>query len=115
MSTWRRLSVRDGRLPNDGPYEGVPAHLYGPLRDWVDSNFGSTGDPEPAWRLVAALQLDIFPLHTRRITVREVTEALSAQQPDRMLDVVDAVLHLEEFPRAFGWTETPPSLLTPRP
>lgn len=104
MSTWQRLSVRDGHLPDDGPYEGVPPHLYGPLREWVDSSFGRSGttaDVEAGWRLVAILRLDLFPPDSRQITVRDVTEALSRQQPDLMLDVVDAALHLERFLQGF--------------
>lgn len=100
MSTWLRLSVRDGRIPDDGPYEGVPGHLYQPLREWVNSNFGgkfgSYADIDGGPRLMAAVRLPIIPASGRRITVHQVTEALY-QHPDLMLDAVDAVLHLEEF------------------
>jgi hypothetical protein len=101
MSDWQRLSVRDGRAADDGPYDGVPGHLYLPLREWVDSNFGGsfgsqanhTGGP----RLMAAARLPIALAQDRgKITVREVTGALFAA-PDLMLDVVDAALHLSEF------------------
>lgn len=101
MSDWQRLSVRDGRVSDDGPYDGVPPHLYLPLRDWVDSNFGgrygSTADHEGGPRLMAAARLSFAPSRDGgRITVRQVTEALFTA-PDLMLDVVDAALHLGEF------------------
>jgi hypothetical protein len=100
MSGWNRLSVRDGRATDDGPYEGVPGHLYQPLREWVDNVFGgrygSTADQEGGSRLLAAVRLEIVPPRGRRIHVRDVTEALF-RSPDRMLDVVDAALHFDEF------------------
>jgi hypothetical protein len=40
--TWRPLSVREGERPDEGPYEGVPRHLYEPLRQWTNSFFGGT-------------------------------------------------------------------------
>lgn len=100
MSTWQRLSVRDGRVPDDGPYEGVPSHLYQPLREWIDSNFGgkygSWADAKGGPRLIAAVRLPLVPPQGRQITVRQVTEALY-QHPELILDAVDAVLHLDEF------------------
>jgi hypothetical protein len=97
MSDWQRLSVRDGRASDDGPYEGVPRHLYQPLRYWIDSWLG--GDPG-SWsdinggpRLAAAIRADVGPLRGQKLTVRVVTESLWAQ-PDLMLDAVDAALHL---------------------
>lgn len=37
--TWKPLFVRLGQEEEAGPYEGVPAHLYGPLIDWLDREF----------------------------------------------------------------------------
>lgn len=100
--TWQPLSVRDGREKDEGPYEGVPWHLYEPLREWVDATFGgypgSSYDSSNGPRLAAALRYPVYPRNGAYLTVREVTAAL-AQRPDVMLDVVDAVLHL--------WTVTP--------
>jgi hypothetical protein len=101
MSDWQRLSVRDGRVSDDGPYDGVPAHLYLPLRDWVDSTFGgrygSPADRAGGPKLMASVRLPFVPSQeTDRITVRQVTGALFTA-PDLMLDVVDAALHLDEF------------------
>ena len=100
MSDWQPLSVRDGRISDEGPYEGVPRHLYQPLREWVDSHFGqsyeSAADRYNGPRLMAAARLDIIPSRGHQVTVRTVTEALFLS-PDRMLDVVDAALHLDAF------------------
>ena len=32
---WQPLSVREGRRPPDGPYEGVPVHLKNGLLSWL--------------------------------------------------------------------------------
>ena len=102
MSDWQRPSVRDGRASDDGPYDDVPGHLYLPLREWVDTAFGgrygSYEDQDGGPKLVAAARIPIVPSPgIGKITVRRVTETL-AEAPDLMLDVVDAALHLGEFP-----------------
>jgi hypothetical protein len=99
--TWQPLSIREGRKTDDGPYEGVPAHLVGPLREWVDWRFGgapgSAADNEEGSRLVAAIRYAVTPVYNERLTVRRVTFVVSTSAPYLMLDVVDAVLHLKEF------------------
>jgi hypothetical protein len=99
MSDWQRLSVRDGRASDDGPYEGVPRHLYQPLRDWIDSWLGGTpgswSDANGGPRLAAAIRVDVVPPRGHKLTVRLVTEALYTQ-PDLMLDALDAALHLNQ-------------------
>lgn len=37
---WQRLSEREGRREPDGPYEGVPEHLAGPLVYWLEARLG---------------------------------------------------------------------------
>lgn len=85
MSEWQPLSVRDGRATDDGPYDGVPSHLYLPLREWVDSTFGgnsgSQADHEGGPKLVAAARIPIvLPRGRGGVTVRQVTDALSEAQ-----------------------------------
>jgi hypothetical protein len=105
--TWRPLSVREGERPDEGPYEGVPAHLYQPLRQWTDSFFGgnynSHSDVHNGPRLVAAAHLPIMPSANGKVTVRDVTSAISAE-PGRMLDIVDAALHLAD-PAYYAYIE----------
>ena len=95
--TWQPLSVRDGRVKNEGPYEDVPEHLFEPLRHWVETSFtGEPGYMDATWggpRLAAAVRFPIRPRPGQPLTVQEVTQAL-VRAPVVMLDVVDAVLHL---------------------
>lgn len=98
--TWQRLSVRDRQVRDDGPYEGVPDHLFEPLREWVDFNFGgapnSYSDVHGGPRLASALRRTVFPQAGGRLTVRTVTTSVSpVRYPSVMLDIVDAVLHLQ--------------------
>lgn len=37
---WQRLSERERRREADGPYEGVPEHLAGPLVYWLEARLG---------------------------------------------------------------------------
>jgi hypothetical protein len=97
--TWQPLSVRDGRADENGPYEGVPDHLFEPLRHWVDTSF--TGDPgfmDGYWggpRLAAAVRYPIRPRPDQPLTVQEITLSLQrAVGRSATLDIVDAVLHL---------------------
>ena len=95
--TWQPLSVREGRAKDKGPYEGVPSHLYEPLRQWVDDTFGGSGrtSRDNGARLAAALRYAVRPRSGQSLTVQELTASL-AQRADVMLDVVDAVLYLLE-------------------
>jgi hypothetical protein len=40
---WHRLSTREGKKPPSGPYEGVPAHLMGPVVNWIVALFPGRG------------------------------------------------------------------------
>jgi hypothetical protein len=98
---WERLSVREGRAQKDGPFEGVPPHLFDPLRSWVDHAFGgsnySMDDIEGGYKLAAVIRWT--PPRDRApstLTVRAVTQSL-ASEPDLILDAVDAALHLREM------------------
>jgi hypothetical protein len=98
--TWQPLSIREGGRPDDGPFEGVPQHLFEPLRDWVNRTFGGTPlslmDVYNGPRLAAASRVSVTPTHRDRLTVRDVTAAMT-DRPDLMMDAVDAVLHFGEL------------------
>ncbi|MFH9203183.1 hypothetical protein ACH4KT_37985 [Streptomyces anulatus] len=82
-----RFSVRIGMSEevDEAPYDGVPEHLLGPLREWVGSNFS---DHSPA-AMTLCLQL--------RITVRSSPlSQLMARNGWELLDIVDAVLGYED-------------------
>lgn len=101
---WHRLSVRDGRSSgDDGPFEGVPRHLFEPLRDWIDQTFGgmpmSQSNAETGVILAAAIHFGPARSKTEpTLTVRRVTEEVVVEafhgNTDLLLDAVDAVLHM---------------------
>jgi hypothetical protein len=80
--TWHRLSVREGRTPDgDGPFEDIPAHLFEPLRDWIDNKFGyapmSGANQERGVILAAAIHFGPSRNNAEStLTVRRVTEAV---------------------------------------
>lgn len=69
--------MRDGRAEDKGPFEGVPPHLFEPLRQWVDINFGRIPglpeDLEGGPVLAAAQRYRVFPRDGFPPTVRELT------------------------------------------
>jgi hypothetical protein len=100
--TWKPLSVREGITKDEAPYEGVPAHLFEPLCQWVNRIFGQdsttialTGFDSNASRLASAIRVEV-PLNPQGIlTVRAVTVSLR-RNPELALDAVDAVIHFGE-------------------
>ncbi|MFE3788030.1 hypothetical protein [Streptomyces goshikiensis] len=84
-----RFSVRTGLAAaseHDGPFEGVPDHLLGPLQHWVKSTLGSCdlGVPRSIclrMRIAAAAPQE-----------KEFVYALSVSEDIELLDVVDEVL-----------------------
>jgi hypothetical protein len=96
---WQRFSVRTGVVQDDGPYEDVPGHLYEPLVEWINYNFGgrpnSPADVEGGPRLAAAMRR-VIPHGDGPLTVRAVTGSISHfDTDDKLLDAVDAALYLK--------------------
>lgn len=93
---WQRLSVRDGKDTDNGPYEGVPRHLYEVLRGWANNEFGvppyALDYSSKGLKLAAAIHYPVS-LGNSGTSVQDVTEALIIA-PDKMLDLIDAGLHL---------------------
>lgn len=88
-------------MQDDGPYEDVPSHLFGPLLAWIDSSFGgrpdSLADTNGGPRLAAAIRRGVV-YEGNPITVRAVTASISPFDADEpVLDAVDAVLYLDEM------------------
>lgn len=88
----QRFSVRLGlsSLADDGPYEGVPAHLVRPLRDWVRHQLD--GDRRRMDESVASL-ICVRLRYTREPRTTAVAQLASAADLE-LLDVVDEVLAL---------------------
>lgn len=117
---WRPLSVREGRALDayDGPSEGVPSWLFGPLWSWVVNRypthydrgmFGSTiPDPQPLLSSIADYRRIAMAL---RISIEDArqpdpADAVGLQSrlyqrlletPDLLLDVADHWLATVNF------------------
>lgn len=94
--SWRRLSARESGVPDDGPYEGVPQHLMAALRGWINES-GHWYELRTSWnlpRLVAACRISLDP-YDDPTNIGMVLRATD-EQPESLLDMVDAVLHFEQ-------------------
>ena len=101
---WQPLSVRTGKREPDGPYEGVPAHLHGPLANWLDDRLhelDSSGD-RTLNQFAAALRI---PLNRTNIARGQILNAVEADE-SLFLDAIDLVLRLisYNYPRSEGLT-----------
>ncbi len=79
---WQPLSIRESGAKPDGPYEGVPSHLFEPLHDWA-VDVSRQGNLRQRVKLRLRLYEDLLP------------------GDDQLLDYVDALLHFfaETLPR----------------
>jgi hypothetical protein len=115
---WRPLGVREGRTSTgeyDGPHDGVPAWMFGPLWGWVVGRYptlrragvffpGSVavaGSVEDYRRIASALRVPIedgSEPHPRDATGLQarLLERLRTE-PYRLLDVADYWLHTVDF------------------
>lgn len=88
---WRPLSVRRGIAePDDGPFEGVPDHLRGPLTAWLADAIRcwDTLPIEVAMRLRFSIST-----HDGETAADELLAA-AAGNPDLFFDAVDALLSI---------------------
>lgn len=97
----RRLSERRGLAQDDGPFEGVPAHLLLPLQQWARAYLGhALDDPAGHQReaniirlaILCRVQVDDVRLYHRTLIGLAADEWGNA---DDFYDVVD--LHLQLF------------------
>ena len=88
-SRWQSLANREAGLPpDDAPYEGVPAHLEQPLRDWVYYGLADGGATGVALRLRRVVD-------PRRDQTRGITTLAYESKADlELLSVIDAILAL---------------------
>jgi len=115
---WRPLSVREGRSSTseyDGPHDGVPAWMFGPLWGWVVGRYPTVrragtffpgtvavaGSVETYRRIASALRVPIedgpepLPRDAAGLQAR-LLERLRTE-PYRLLDVADYWLHTVDF------------------
>lgn len=101
---WRPLHVResDDATRYDGPFDGVPSWLFMPLWDWVDSQMPNVwGGKTWSRSAIATYRSMAAALRTTFETlqdasgqhIRDGLYAYVAAEPDRLLSVVDWVLH----------------------
>lgn len=87
--TWQRLSQRASGTRPDGPYEGVPDHISGPLGDWLfeilqNASIAST----------VAIQLRVgMSSGLPEFKVARLLVAAASGDQNLCLDMADAVLH----------------------
>ncbi len=87
--TWQRLSQRASGTRSDGPYEGVPGHISGPLGDWLfeilqNASIAST----------VAIQLRVgMSSGLPEFKVARLLVAAASGDQNLCLDMADAVLH----------------------
>jgi len=92
---WQPLSVRVGTREPDGPYEGVPAHLRGVLRSWLNYVFSGIADSGDMLMLENVIMRVRAPVTDDR-DWRELSENLldaCSRDEQLYLDVLDACLH----------------------
>ncbi|MGZ4566912.1 MAG: hypothetical protein ACXVFZ_08790 [Blastococcus sp.] len=99
MAEWQPLSVRKGQSSPDGPFEGMPPHLWIYVREWLESQL------EPAEYTQAEPLGDAIALRLRiqrrdRLTAQSSILAVCAQDTDKALDVIDAVLYFTSGARS---------------
>ena len=94
--SWQPLSVRDGKKEPEGPHEGVPPHLDGPLRYWLEQLISERRVPNDsiASRLTSMLRLPYRrDINYPTLTTMHVLDDI-ARQEDGLLNAADAALHL---------------------
>lgn len=94
-------TVREGRPPPDGPYEGVPAHLHQPIRHWLDGAFGCHGGQFNPRTARTAIMLHVaalcrIPLSSAARDFELYGEIMGFchSNPDQFLDVVHTTIQL---------------------
>jgi hypothetical protein len=96
---WDPLSVRTGKRPPTGPYEGVPAHLVGPLSAWLEHRFPqvsripnrATADSAAVLQIEAANEIALNP-GASYYGARGVILRACVTNAELLLDVIDSVL-----------------------
>jgi hypothetical protein len=99
---WQPLSVREGRKFADRPHEGVPSHLRGPMKYWLERAFLSDPRgriPRLAVQVATAARVPYFPLSgaTAEVKVQAAVQAIDEQGDEAILDAIDACLQLRDW------------------
>ncbi|MFF9352322.1 hypothetical protein [Streptomyces sp. NPDC014734] len=89
-----RFSVRVGLAEPefDGPFEGIPPHLTGPLQKWVEQALfigGGRYDEDTAQLLCVRMRIPVLREHAGLFPY---TKTLTSSTGDNLLDIVDALL-----------------------
>lgn len=85
--TWQPLSQRMSGAEPDGPYEGIPSHLKGPLTEWI----GLAVEPV-ARELTLRLRIPV-PASESHLIVGYIVK-FATMNTNNFLNVLDGVLHI---------------------
>jgi hypothetical protein len=91
VAQWQPLSVRAGKSAPDGPFEGMPPHLWSYVQDWLEKEL----EPDQytrAERLGDAIALRLRIERHEHATAQTSIMFARSRNTDRALDVIDAVL-----------------------
>ncbi|MGW1956113.1 hypothetical protein ACWCPI_25760 [Streptomyces sp. NPDC001920] len=86
---WQPLSRRHISTREEALFEGVPDHLIRPLEAWITGYLD--GYPELTERVALLMRVALDTPDPEQLV-----EAVSASDSSRLLDVVDAVLHIDK-------------------
>ena len=103
---WTPRSQRLGRRDLDGPYDGVPTHLRGPLIDWLEQSLLNGGGWETGLMtaLTVRLRVPIAP-GSNGWDVMQAIKKSCQEDESTFLDFVEGVLYAKGL-----WSSEAPHL-----
>jgi hypothetical protein len=98
-----KLTVREGRVPSGGPYEGVPSHLRAPLENWLAQTYryvpNGAGRVDDDRLLMVAAGLRIAVTHGSSGNQLYLEVSSQASRDDEsLLDFIHATVQIAEDP-----------------
>ena len=88
---WSPLSTRDQPSGEDVLYEGVPEHLFRPLTGWLLSYLGHARSRPLAERVALRLRIALPASSDPAVAL-----LANAAASDRLFDVIDTAIHLDD-------------------
>lgn len=99
---WQKLSQREAGQKPDGPYEGIPDHLFHGVIDWfnrvVGYSHGSRLDYELLQRLATRLQVRLRRQNLDGFDIHSALTQKAQREPEFCLDLLDCTLATVRVP-----------------